>query len=222
MLSHVTIVALTVLVASQCTTIAQLKRVYLVRSDAQSTTPSEVKYDRGLHKVLERAWRTDVVLRMLDLAPFGPEWAGGLSHDPTGYHAFVIATATNLREYIAHGTAKRWAKNGDRRTLRQPLYERRISDAVAGRIAVLWRRVLTNPRNYGKDPDFNFYLDTDQFVFHLSFLPHEHLTARMTSWGPHVQQLLAVIDALTVYADGTISESKLVQTIAKAERKLGI
>ena len=220
MLSHVTIVALTVLVASQCTTIAQPKRDYLVRGDAQSTTPSEVKYDRALRKVLERAWRKDVVLRMLDLAPFGPEWAGGLTRGPAGYHAFAIGASTNLREYVARGSATRWAKTGDRRTLRQPLYERRIAESVAGRIAALWRRVLSDPRNYGKDPAI--YLDTDQFMFYLAFLPTERLAARMTSWGPKVEQLTDVIDALVLYADGTISESKLVQAVAKAERKLGI
>lgn len=220
MLSRVTIVALTALVASQCTTIAQPKRDSLVHGEAQPTTPSEIKYDRALRKVLERAWRKDVVLRMLDLAPFGPEWAGGLARGPAGYNAFAIGAATNLREYLARGSAARWAKTGDRRTLRQPLYERRIEDSVAGRIAALWRRVLTDPRNYGKDPAL--YLDTDQFVFHLALLPNEHLTARMTSWGPQVKQLLDVMDALTVYADGTISESKLAQAVAKAERKLGI
>ncbi len=117
-------------------------------------------------------------------------------------------------------SGKRWAKTGDRRTLRQPLYERRIADSVADRIAALWRRVLRDPRNYGKDPAI--YLDTDEFIFYLAFLPTERFAARMTSWGPKVEQLTDVIDALVVYADGTISEAKLVQAIAKAERKLGI
>ncbi len=220
MLSHATIVAVTALLASQCTTIAQPKRDYLVRGETKPTTPSEVKYDRALHKVLERAWRKDVVLRMLDLAPFGPEWAGGLARGPAGYHAFAIGAATNLREYLAHGSAERWAKTGDRRTLRQPLYERRIAGSVAGRIAALWRRVLTDSRHYGKDPAI--YLDTDQFVFYLAFFPTERLTARMTSWGPSVGQLTDVMDALVVYADGTISEAKLVDAISKAERTLGI
>ncbi|MFN2476960.1 MAG: hypothetical protein ABR526_11560 [Chthoniobacterales bacterium] len=157
---------------------------------------------------------------MVDLAPFGPEWAGGLSRGASGYHTFVIGAATNLREFLAHGSAKRWAPKGDRRTLRQPLYERRIADSVARRIAALWRRVLNDPRNYGKDPAI--YLDTDEFIFHLAFLPNEQLTARMTSWGPKTKQLLDVMDALTAYADGTISDTKLTQAVAKAERTIGI
>lgn len=212
-------VTLIVLLAIDCA-IAQPKKDYLLRGGAELTTPSEVKYDRALRKVLERAWRGDVVLRMLDLAPFGPEWAGGLARDSTGYQAFVIGAGTNLREYLANGSAKRWVKNGDRHTLRQPLYQRRISDSVANRIVVLWRGVLSNPRNYGKDPAF--YLDTDQFVFYLASLHSEHLVARITSWGPHVQQLLEVMDALTTYADGTLTEQQLSQIVGKAGKMLGI
>jgi hypothetical protein len=48
--------------------------------------------------------------------------------------------------------------------------------------------VLGDPRNYGKDP--GIYLDTDQFTFHLSFLPSESITANMTGWGARTEQLI--------------------------------
>jgi len=91
---------------------------------------------------------------------------------------------------------------------------------LAARIAALWRRVLRDQRNYGKDP--NIYIDTDRFTFYLRFFPGEQITAHMQAWGPHVLRLLEIDGALGAYADGTISEQKLAQTVAKAERKLGI
>src|SRR4051812_41608679 len=117
MLRHVFMIAFALLLASQCTTRAQPKRDYLVRGEAQRTTPSDFKYDRLFHTVLERAWRKDVVLRMLDIAPFGPEWGGGLARAADGYHAFGVCAAVNLREYSAHGSARRWAKTTDRHSL---------------------------------------------------------------------------------------------------------
>jgi hypothetical protein len=72
--------------------------------------------------------------------------------------------------------------------IRDPvLHERALSASIATRIATLWRRVLGDPRNYGKDP--GIYLDTDQFTFHLSFLPSESITANMTGWGARTEQL---------------------------------
>jgi hypothetical protein len=90
---------------------------------------------------------------------------------------------------------------------------------LSARIAALWRRVLTDSRNYGKDT--SIFLDTDQFTYHVSFLPRERLTAHVTGWGPHSLELIYVGNAIVSHASGA-PEGELVKAIAKAERKLGI
>ena len=89
----------------------------------------------------------------------------------------------------------------------------------SARIAALWRRVLADPRNYGKDP--GTYLDTDQFTYYVSFLPHVRLTAYVVGWGPHTEQLINVASGVASYANGA-PEPELIKAVKKAERKLGI
>ena len=112
------------------------------------------------------------------------------------------------------------ARVDDWHKLKRPVYERPISASLAARIAARWRRVLRDERNYGKDRDI--YIDTDRFCFYFRFFPAEQITAHMQAWGPHVWQLLEIDGALGAYADGSITEQKLAQAVANAERKLGI
>jgi len=79
--------------------------------------------------------------------------------------------------------------------------------------------VLAEPRNYGEDP--GIYVDTDQFAFLLSFLPHEHVTAYTVGGGSKLEQVWQVSAALASYAEG-MSERELIREITKRERKLGI
>jgi hypothetical protein len=220
MLSRAIAIALAVLVSTACVTTAQPKRDYLVRGEEKPSDAFARKHRRAVREICERAYRRDVVLRTVDLAPFGPEWACGLTRGRSGYRAFFTGASTNLSYALYYGLRRDGSKAGDYHTLKQPMYERPISDSLAARIAALWRRVLFAPRNYGKAP--HMYLDTDKFTFHLAFFLGEQITARMQSYGPQVEQLIDVDDALGVYADGTITEQKLAEAVAKAERKLGI
>jgi hypothetical protein len=52
---------------------------YLQRGEEKLNDKIEIKYDRAVRDVLSRAWRTDVVLRMVDIPPFQPEWVTGLT-----------------------------------------------------------------------------------------------------------------------------------------------
>jgi hypothetical protein len=157
---------------------------------------------------------------MVDIPPFGPEWVGGVCRETGGYHAFGVVAPKNIWSQLGFGSDEPNSKKVDYRVIRPAVFERAISETIAVRVMALWRRVLTDQRNYGKDPAI--HLDTDQFSFYLAFAPGEKLTARMTGWGSKVEQLLDVADALVVYADGTITDRKLLKVVAKAEKKLGI
>jgi hypothetical protein len=192
---------------------------YLQAGEEKPTTPFERRYHRLVHQVLERAYRGDVVLRMVDSAPFGPNWACGLARESQGYRSFITGASTNLANHLYYRSGSAQSAP-DPRALKQPLYERPIESSLATRIAALVRRVLCDERNYGKDP--HLYIDSDNFTWYLRFLPHERITARGTSRGGQVRPLTDVIDALGLYADGTITQQKLSRAVAKAERNLGI
>ncbi len=99
---------------------------------------------------------------------------------------------------LAPDTPKR--KQKAYQSVKPVLHERPLSEALAARIAALWRRVLTDPRNYWKDPAL--YMDTNQFTYHLSFLPHERLTAWVSGWGPHSEELIWVARAIANHRKG--------------------
>ena len=191
------------------------QRDYLQRGEEKLTDQIEIKYDRAVRDVLSRAWRTDVVLRMVDIPPFQPEWVAGITRSGDYYHAFEVTASKHIWSVLGFGGGKK----GDYHSIHPIIHERAISPSLAARIAALWRRVLKDSRNYGKDTAM--YLDTDQFTYHLSFLPRERLTAYMTGWGQRTEQLINVAGALADYANGT-REKQLVQAVQKAERKLGI
>jgi hypothetical protein len=216
MLSRLVLATVVVILVSRPSAIGA-DRDHLRHGEAQPTTDYEIRYARAIRLVLARAWRKDVVLRTLDLPPFNPEVVSGLARDSRGYRAFITGASTKISDAVPR---RHHSKIRDWRTLKRPVYERPISNSLAARIAALWRRVLRDERNYGKDS--NFYIDTSHFTFYLAFAPGEKITAWIEGWGPHVEQLLRVEEALAVYADGTTTEQKLAAAVAKAERKLGI
>jgi hypothetical protein len=140
---------------------------YLQRGERDLTADYEIKYDRAVRGVLSRGWRKDVVIRMLDLPAFQPEWVTGIAHTADGYHAFSATAPKQIWAALGFGSDNPKEKRGDYRRMHPVLHERAIPAALATRIAALWHRVLADSKNYGKDPAL--YLDTDQFTFHVSF-----------------------------------------------------
>jgi hypothetical protein len=191
---------------------------YLQRGEEELTADYQIKYDRAVRGVLSRGWRKDVVLRMVDLPPFQPEWVAGIARAPDGYHAFSAAAPKQIWGALGFGSGDR-KRRGDYRGIHPVMHERVIPAPLAARLAALWRRVLADPKNYGKDP--SLYLDTDQFAFHLSFFPGERLAAYTTGLGEKGEALWRVGVSLSAFAQG-MSEQDLIRDIAKAERKLGI
>jgi hypothetical protein len=189
---------------------------YLQRGEEHLTSDYQIKYDRAVRHVLARGWRKDIVLRMVNIPPFQPESVAGIARTSTGYSAFEATASKHIWAVLDfdHKQGK-----GDYRSVRPLLHERVLSASLAARIAALWRRVLADPRNYGKDPAM--YLDTDHFSFYLAFLPHERMTAYMTGWGPHTWEVIGVAAALASHANGA-PEGDLGKAVAKSERKLGI
>jgi hypothetical protein len=219
MLSCLAIATVLVMLFARAQSLAADKD-YLQRGEKELTADYQIKYDRAVRGFLSRGWRKDVVVRILDLPPFQPEWVAGIARTVDGYHAFYVTTPKQIwgaLEAERSGDPKK--KRVDYHNIRPTLQERAIPAPLAARIAALWRRVLADPKNYGKDPAI--FLDTDQFVFHLSFFPGEHLTAHTTGLGRQGGVLWRLSAAIMGYLNG-IPEREFVRDIAKAERKLGI
>src|SRR3954451_12042176 len=128
----------------------------------------DVEYDRLVRRILSRGWEPDVVLKTVALPPFNAEAVLGLLRDGDHYSAFVVRPSKQIWESSNLGLPAGYPK----RTLAnvRPIFNSRpIAGSLAARIAALYRRVLTDRRNYSKDP--NVYLDTTQTTFYLAFAP---------------------------------------------------
>ena len=195
---------------------------YLQRGERHRTAQYEIEYDRAVRHVLSRAWRSDVVLRLVDIPPFEREWAVGISRSPAGYTAFVtiVAPPDSVWYALGFGAGAPRPNRSAYRRLRPILIKKAIPERTAARVAALWRRVLTDPGNYRVDSAI--YLDSDQFSYHLAFAPRERVSAWTRGPGAKTKQLLKVAYAVSAYAEGLQSEGKLLEVIAKAERKVGI
>lgn len=187
---------------------------YLRRGERERTA-----YDRAVKQVLSRAWRSHVVLRVVGIPPFKREWAIGLSRSATGYTAFVAIVAPPDSVWYALGFSES-EQGRDRSAPRSIVIEKPIPEQTATRVAALWRRVLTDPRNYRHDPAIHMHSDT--FTYYLAFAPGERVTAWVPGWGPKTEQLIDVAYAVAAYAEGIHTERKLIEAISEAERKLGI
>jgi len=128
------------------------ERDYMQRGEEKLTADYQIKYDRAVRYVLSRAWRKDVVVRMVDIPPFQAEWTAGIARTSTGYQAFEVTASKHIWGELGLGSDYPKRKKRDYHSIRPILHERPMSDALSGRIAALWRRVLADPRNYGQDP----------------------------------------------------------------------
>jgi hypothetical protein len=218
MLSRIAIASLLMVAATREPAIAQ-DHDYLQHGEEELIADYQIKYDRAVRHVLSRGWRNDVVVRLVDIPPFQPESVAGIARTATGYQAFEVVASKHIWSELGFGSSDPKRKKVDYRTIKRVLHERAMSDSLAARVAALWRRVLADSRNYGKDP--SLYLDTDQFSFYVAFAPRERLAAYITGWGPHTLQLMHVAAAVASHANGA-PDGYLGKELAKAERKLGI
>ena len=126
-------------------------RDYLQRGEEDLTADYQIKYDRAVRHVLARGWRKDVVVRMVNIPPFRPESVVGIARTSTGYKTFEVTASKHIWSELGFGSSDPKRRKADYRSINPILHERSISEALSARIAALWRRVLTDSRNYGKD-----------------------------------------------------------------------
>ena len=192
---------------------------HLQRREPQLKYDYQIKYHRLVRKILARGWQSDVALRVVALPPFAPEAVTGLLRSGSGYQAFSLRPSSQIWEASNLGLPLGYPKRS--LTNVRPVFRSRPIDvSLAVRIAALYRRVLTDRRNYSTDP--NIYLDTTQTTFYLAFAPGETITAHMSGWGPRTEHLLWLDEALMDYAAGKKSEAALAGEVAKREKQLRI
>jgi hypothetical protein len=80
---------------------------YLQRGEEKLNDKIEIKYDRAVRDVLSRAWRTDVVLRMVDIPPFQSEWVTGITRSGDHYHAFEVTASKHIWSVLGFGGGKK-------------------------------------------------------------------------------------------------------------------
>jgi hypothetical protein len=199
-----------------CSVAQSTEKDYLEHGDPAPIAEWESPYYDGVHYVLSRGWRKDVVVRMLDLPPFQAEWTVGISRDLQGYRAFEVTASKHIWSVMGLGESK--PKTRDYHHIAPILHEREISESLATRIAALWRRFLSDSKNYTKDS--GIHLDTDEFGFYVAFRPRERLAAHMTGWGDKGLQVMYVAGVLSDYARGDAREQFVEKILRRAERKL--
>jgi hypothetical protein len=188
---------------------------YLTRGNViyDQSLPSFKRYDREIKRVLSRAWQKDVVVRALHEPPFSSEWIVGVIHSPAGYRAFRLEASFQIWEAINDHKEELSKVHG--------LYaDRLISEATASRIASLWRFVLADHANYGKDP--TVYGDSSTFHFFVGFSGGENLSAYTTYLfdGAKVEELVNASNAIYDYvSQKPESAAKLDRSIRKAEKR---
>ena len=123
------------------------QRDYLHRGEEKLTDQITIKDDRAVRDVLSRGWRTDVVLRIVDIPPFQPEWVAGITRSGDQYRVFEVTASKHIWSVLGFGGGKK----GDYHSIHPIIHERSISPSLARRVAALWRRVLKDSRNYGTD-----------------------------------------------------------------------
>lgn len=197
-----------------------VERDYLQRGEEKPTDHIDRAYDTWIRRILARGWQKDVVLRTADRPAFYPEGVTGILRTRDGYAAFRVEPSLQIWEALGYGSTDPHHPKDQIKTVRPVFHQRPLKQAIAARIAAIWRHVLGDPRNYGKDP--NMYLDTSTFTYYLAFAPSERITAHITGWGPKTEQMILLTDALGDYAFGKKSEQNLLNVLSKAEKKLRI
>lgn len=194
-------------------------RDHLHKGEEKLTEQWDVDYNRAVRTILGRGWQQNVVVRALDLTAGPPEWVSGIGRTSAGYRAFEVIASTQIWGELSYTPNGKMAIKHDYRGIRPILHERALTATLSARIAALWRRVLSDPRNYGKET--KIYIDTDVFTFDLRSRANKRITAHSTGWGPRTGQLILVARAIASYANGA-PESQLAKTVSKAERTIGI
>ena len=192
-----------------------------------------LRYDKEIRRVLWRAWEADVVLRTVHFPPFHTEWIVGIVRRPGGYKAFLLEP-----------TAQVWAalQNPDNpkkelASIHARYYERELSEAFSERLAAIFRRVLSDRRNYREDRRRIIVTDSSSFTYMVRYQPGEYFVA-YTESEEHTPSavLFDVSSSLYLFVRGKIdvtnkkwlrmtprgSQLALEHSIRDAEAKLGM
>jgi hypothetical protein len=197
-----------------------VERDYLQRGEEKPTDRVDSAYDTWIRRILARGWQKDVVLRTADRPAFYPEGVTGILRTSGGYAAFRVEPSMQVWEALGYGSTDPHHPKDQIKTVRPVFRQRPLKESVAARIAAMWRHILGDPHNYGKDP--NMYLDTSTFTYYVAFAPGERITAHIVGWGPKTEQMILVTNALGDYAFEKKSEKNLLNVLSKAEKKLRI
>jgi hypothetical protein len=190
---------------------------YLKKGGQLSDHPDqvEIRYDKAIRQVLGRAWQKDVVVRTVHLPPFDPEWIAGVIRAPNGYRAFELQASSMIWGASHH-------PERDLPKIRAIYREKPISDSLAERIAAIWRAVLEDRGNYGKDP--GIYLDTSELIFFVGFHGGEHLTAStlLPNTATKSRQLWDISVALLDHVEGKSSVDALERIVRKGAQRVSL
>src|SRR5206468_5865211 len=119
MLSRLATVSMVLILFSRAWAEAE-ERDYLQRGEEKLTAQYQITYDRATREVLSRGWRRDVVLRMVDIPPFQPEWIAGIARTADGYHASEVTASKHIWAVLDFDNPKK--KKRDYRTVRPILH----------------------------------------------------------------------------------------------------
>jgi hypothetical protein len=106
---------------------------YMQRGEEKLTADYQIKYDRAVRCVLSRAWRKDVVVRIVDIPPFQAEWAAGIARTSSGYQAFEVTASKHIWGELGFGSDDPKRKKRDYHSIRPILHDRPMSDALSRR-----------------------------------------------------------------------------------------
>ncbi len=171
----------------------------------------EIRYRNNVERILERGFRRDVLLRMVHLPPFDPEWIVGVVQSNDGYRAFRLDASYFIWQAQEDEKAKLPTIHG--------IYkDKPIPNATALRLAALWRRFLADKKNYGKEEGV-IYGDSSHFIFSVA-----RITANTMAWdkGTKAAEVVQVGDDIYEFVAGKKSGAALEKSLEKAERKVGL
>lgn len=193
-------------------------REYLYHGDKQIPR----WYDSAVRHVLGRAWRKDVVLRLIAFHPFDRETVIGILCSQAGYSGFVIRPSQQIYNapgnlgstYLAH--------------LRSTMQQRSLDGRVAAEMIKLWQTVLENPRYYGmrkepspdRDGSRTIILDMTHFSYFVRTSFGVEITASMDGWGPQTDTLIQVGEALQSFVGRKTNDTELIRAIVHAQKQV--
>ena len=189
-----------------------LKRGWWEKRHWWDTLPDfDVRYQKNIQRILERAFRRDVVLRTIHLPPFDPEWIVGVIQSSTGYRAFRLDASYFIWQAQEDEKDKLPQIHGNYR-------DKPLATATALRLVALWRRFLSDHKNYGTEKNV-MYGDSSHFIFSV-----DHITANTMAWekGTKAAEVIQVSDDLYEFVADIKDAAAVEHSLQKAERKLGL